>query len=371
MRLSVKSILLSFLLLLALPLAGSAQEVAFRAIPLQTTVGVGRSFQVTYNLDNAGSVNDIQLLPQSDFVVTPGYSDASRTSTQMVNGKTKTTQTYSRTYTFQAKKEGAATLPIAVATAASGATYQTAPVKMKVVGRNSAPAQQRPIDPLSVDPFGNAFGGPDPFAGANGRNPFEDMERLIQRQTLPTAAAVRERSQMFVSLSSPAVWMGEPLRIKYVVRTSVNLQPTGSNKIPSAEGLWVEPVADAPPSATENVVYQVIAIPQRSGTLTIPPAEIGVSANVMDANGYPRRYNFTLTSPAQALQVRPPAPAAATGFPGSGGSVRHGLGAPGRHPGDRWRHGAAHSHFRKRGFKSAGSTGTAPASRLVCRRATH
>ncbi len=304
MRLPVKSVLLSLFLLL-LSLAGSAQEVAFRAIPLQTTVGVGRSFQVTYNLDNAGPVSDIQLLPQSDFSVTPGYADASRTSTQIVNGNAKTTQTYSRTYTFQAKKEGAATLPIAVATSASGNTYRTQPVKMQVVGRNNAPAQQRPIDPFSGDPFGNAFGGPDPFAGANGRNPFEDMERMIQRQTMPTAQQARERAKMFVSLSNPTVWMGEPVRIKYVVRTSVNLQPTGDTRLPSAEGLWIEPVVEAPRSAEENVVYQVIAIPQRSGVLTIPPAEIGVRANVMGAGGYAERYDFALTSPAQTLNVRP------------------------------------------------------------------
>ena len=304
MRLPVKSFLLLFFYLL-LPFSGSAQEVAFKAIPLQTTVGVGRSFQVTYNLDNAGSVSNIQLLPQSDFSVTPGYSDATRTSTQIINGNAKTTQTYSRTYTFQARKEGPALLPVAVATSAGGNTYRTANVKMNVVGRNSAPAQQRPIDPFSGDPFGNALGGPDPFAGSNSRNPFQDMERLIERETLPTAAQARERAKMAVSLSSPTVWLGEPVRIQYLVRTPVNLQTTGDNKLPSAEGLWIEPIENAPRSAEENVVYQVIAIPQRAGTLIIPQAQIGVSANVMGASGYAERTAFSLTSPAQSLNVRP------------------------------------------------------------------
>ncbi len=320
MRLPAKSLFLSFFLLLLLPFTGTGQ-VAFKANPLQTTVGVGRSFQVTYNLDNAGPVSDIRLLSQSGFLVSPGYSDATRTSTQVLNGKAKTTQTYSRTYTFQALQEGTAQLPVAEAVTANGTVYHTTPVKMKVVGRNSAPAQQRPIDPFSGDPFGNAFGG-DPFAGPNGRSPFEDMERLIQRETLPTREEVRQRARLQIAPGSSTVWVGEPVTINYQVQNSVNLRNGTITKLPAADGLWVQPVegdiARAPQNGA-NTVYRTIAIPQRAGTLTIPPAEIEVTANVLGAGGYAAPYTFTLTSPSQILRVWPlpqPRPAAFKGAVG-------------------------------------------------------
>lgn len=313
------------LLLSLLTFFGAKAQVAFRVEVLYDEVGVNKAFQVQYNLENAGNLVEMRLQPASPFTVIGNYADASRTSTQILNGKATTTRTYTRTYTLRASQTGSFQLPAAVARTADGNTYRSDPRMIEVVKEDPRKAQppQSP-DPFGApfaggDPFGpDPFGGPDPFNSQNPFGPGSPLDRIAdafrQERRLPTAAALPKVSFLQIVPQKTTAYEGEPIIVEYLLVSAIPVSGN-LNKMPAPDGFWVEEISgEKEERGTKMVgnqmfetllIKRVALIPQRTGHLTIEPAEMQAVGTIDDGFGNTQQHSWTIKSAPATLQINP------------------------------------------------------------------
>ncbi len=305
--------------LISLLAFGARAQVAFRVEVLFEEVGVDKAFQVQYNLENAGSLADIELLPTPPFTVVGNYADATRTSTQYINGKSRTTRTYTRTYTLRASQTGFFRLPAAVARTADGKTYRSDPKMIEVV--RDDPRQNQPTEPF--DPFADPFGSGDPFAGPDpfGPDPFgpgSPFDRIAdvfrQQRRFPTVAELPKLSFLQIAPRKTTAYEGEPIMVEYLLVSGIPVSGN-LNKMPAPDGFWVEEIGGEKEERGTRVVgdkvfetlliKRVALIPQRTGTLTIEPAEMQAVGTVDDGYGNGEQHTWEIRSAPVTLRILP------------------------------------------------------------------
>lgn len=308
---AVRFSVLSFLVCL-LALVAKAQ-VAFRIEVLYEEVGVDKAFQVQYNLENAGRLVDMELQPTTPFTVIGNYADASRKSTQILNGKSTTTRTYTRTYTLRASQTGFFRLPVAVARTADGKTYRSDPKMIEVLKddpRKAPPPQ--PTDPF-MDPFGGFDPlGPDPFGPGSPLDRIADAFRGERR--LPTAADLPKLSFLQIVPQKTTAYEGEPIIVEYLLVSGIPVSGN-LNKMPAPDGFWVEEISgDKEERGTRVVgnkvfetllIKRVALIPQHTGNLTIEPAEMQAVGTIDDGFGNSQQHTWTIQSAPVTLKILP------------------------------------------------------------------
>ena len=324
-------------LLLSLLTFGAQAQAAFRIEVLYDEVGVEKAFQVQYNLENAGHLAEMTLQPATPFTVIGKYADASRVSTQIINGKSATTRTYTRTYTLRASQAGFFRLPAAVARTTDGKTYRSDPKMIEVV--KDDPRRTTPAPP--TDPFTDPFGGfdplsPDPLAGQNPFGPGSPIDRIADAfgatHKFPRAADLPGLSFLQIVPQKNTAYEGEPVIVEYLLVSGIPVSGN-LNKMPAPDGFWVEEISgDKEERGTKVVgnkvfetllIKRVALIPQRTGNLPIEPAEMQAVGSIDDGFGNGQQHTWTIQSAPVTLRILPlPTAGKPTDFKGAVGNFR-------------------------------------------------
>jgi BatD DUF11 like domain len=208
-------------------------------------------------------VEEVPLPPLTNVKVVSGPSVSQQVS--IMNGQI----TQSRTWTWVLKPGAAGKAEVGPVRARFAGGEQTAPaIPIEVLAGSVKPAR-----PSRRSPFGDPFGGLDPFEGMRGRRGGPAAEPHIALE------AKANRTSLHV---------GEPLLLTYYLYTQISprdLQPVEAPKYP---GFWVEDLerprgSPSGESATlDGIAYRRFPImlkllyPMRAGRLTIPASTMKI-----------------------------------------------------------------------------------------------
>lgn len=247
--------ILGILVLLAASFTAAAQSFEMSAPNL---VAADEQFNVTFKIEGEKAPSDFEWNPGAEFKLVWGPQKGSSTSINMVNGKTTKRSTVTYTYVLMPRSSGTFTLPPATATI-KGKKVSSPPRTIQVVGggqqqgsASAAPAQ----------------GSRDSAGEVSGEDIFL---RLL--------------------LSRNSVVVGEGITATLKLYTRVQVAGFEDARFPSFGGFWSQQL-QAPTSIQferENVGGQIYdaallrswtLIPQKSGDITIDPAELVCLVNV-------------------------------------------------------------------------------------------
>lgn len=243
------------------------------SISAPASVAVNQNFQFNITLENGNGNPRPPAL--NDFQVLSGPN--SSTSMQWVNGTV--TQSVTWSYILKPKQEG--TFKIGKASVqVSGVNMESNELTITVTKAVAQPQQtQRQRDPF--DPFS------DPF--------FQQQQQQEEPEASQGDVARQLKDDVFLKLvlSRSSVYEGEMITASYklYIKPGIGINITKMDKAPAFEGFWSQEVEMDPKRrpVTETYngkQYQVVDLfkynlyPQRSGSLKLPTAEVGVAAQV-------------------------------------------------------------------------------------------
>ena len=244
--------------------AAAAQGTIRVEVP--NVVGVSERFNVVFVIDGEHEPSDFNWTPTEDFQLVWGPQKGSSRSTQIINGKVSKSARTTYTYILLPKSTGTFHLPAATAKV-KGESLSSKSFSIEVVkdegGRSSGQG-------------GSSSGGGAP----SGDSPQGRQD------------AVRD-GDMFMrfSLSRTDVVIGEPITATLKLYQRANIVGFENARFPVFNGFWSKET-DAPSNiefrreAIGDKIYDAallrrwVLIPQKSGTLTIDPAEIVCLFNV-------------------------------------------------------------------------------------------
>src|SRR5574344_60016 len=214
--------------------------------------------------------------------VLSGPSSSRSSSTSIYNGHVSSSSSTTITYVVSAPRIGSFTIGRARINI-NGQSVYSSPVTIKVQ-KNPTQSQRRQSSSSS---FQNFF---------NGQNQYSQRSQQSQRQQLQ-----KQRKQVTV-LDNKAIFLrasadkhkaviGEEIIITYKLYFLVNISEYQANSMPINKGFWMEEIdmSKQPSISRETAggrqynvatLRKVLAYPQKSGTLTIPPLDIDVVALV-------------------------------------------------------------------------------------------
>ncbi len=260
------------LMVLALSCSQVIGQVKF-SISAPASVAVNQAFQLNVTLENANGSNP-RLGAIPDFQVVGGPN--SSTSMQWVNGNVTQSVTYS--YVLKPKQEGTFKIGKASITV-NGVNMESNELNI-AVGKAVAQQQQQQ---RAYDPF-------DPF----GQQQQQQQQQQEQQPSDGDMAKQLKDAVIFkLEINRGSVYEGEMLTATYKLYISPNigLSISKMDKIPAFEGFWSQEVEMDPKRQPTTVTlngkqYKEIDLfkynlyPQRSGSVKVPSAEVGVVAQV-------------------------------------------------------------------------------------------
>lgn len=242
---------LSLICLLLWGVAAQAQ-VTFRA-SAPNTVATGEQFRLTFSLNKEGK--DLKLPPEiSNFEVLYGPAVSESHSTQIINGRVSSENSYAYTYILMPKKTGTFTIGSA-SVSVDGKTYKSNPLNIKVVA------------------------GSTQNSGGN-----SSQQRGVPR---PTGNGTVTANDAFIRaiVSKNSVYEQEGFTVTFRLYTRFNVQNFGKIEFPEFEGFMVEEI-ELPSNQRLTVeqyngktyycadLRKTLLFPQRSGKITIPSGKI-------------------------------------------------------------------------------------------------
>ena len=212
-------------------------------VEVQNIVSLDEQFHVTFVVEGKDPPSSFSWNPGQDFNLVWGPQKGSTSSMNIVNGKTTSSSKFTYTYILTAKAAGKFTIPSASAVV-KGATISSNPVMVEVISGGSKPKSR------------------------SGSESEVSGNELFMRMTL----------------SKTNVVVGEPLTATLKLYTNTNLTGFEGAEFPSFEGFWSQ--AEVPSDydfkreVVDGKIYEsavirrFVLIPQKSGQLTIDPAEL-------------------------------------------------------------------------------------------------
>lgn len=264
--LKMKRIFILRLTLLLVALLHSVQlwaQVTFKAeapLLVSTTERVQVKFSVNKEPD---SDNTFKYPSFEGFTVIAGPAISTGMEMQWVNGHQTTN--YSRTYTFLLVPQGAGKLKIGSASIeVEGKTYKTQPLLIEVIDEGAAPGSSKPSMP---------------------------QHQPQQHHNDKSAEAKVGQDDIFLvlNLSDKEVYKGEAVRATLMLYTRVGYPDIESFNMPTFNDFWTQelPARSEQSRAEHNGrIYETykltehIIAPQRTGRITISPAELNVGVRV-------------------------------------------------------------------------------------------
>ncbi len=248
--------ILSILFICSMALVAMAQDVEFKAsAPAQ--VIMGRPFQLTYSVNQRAK--DLRAPEFTDFDYIAGPYTSQSSSTSFVNGKRTSSFNLTYTYTLIANKEG---------------TFTISPATIKVDGEQYTSNGVR-IIVLPADQPNNVSAGNTNTVGQTSQRPTSSQndnvsEANIFVRTLVSKTRVREQEAILLSYKL------------YFAGVDV-AQFTNNTRIPEFKGFLKQEI-ESGEIQTElehyngrnyqtAVLYRTLLFPQRSGDITIEPAQ--------------------------------------------------------------------------------------------------
>ena len=252
--------ILSILFICSMALTALAQDVEFKAsAPAQ--VIVGKPFQLTYSVNQRAK--DLRAPEFTDFDYIAGPYTSQSSSTSFVNGKRTSSFTLTYTYTLMASKEGTFTIPPATIKV-DGEQYTSNGVRISVL-----PPDQPSNASAASQPTSNSGSG-QTAKGGQTSNSASDLSSNIFMRTLVSKTKVHEQEAILLSYKL------------YFAGVDV-AQLTNNTRLPEFKG-FLKQELEMGEIQTElehyngrnyqtAVLYRTLLFPQRSGDITIDPAQ--------------------------------------------------------------------------------------------------
>ena len=252
--------ILSILFICSMALTALAQDVEFKAsAPAQ--VIVGKPFQLTYSVNQRAK--DLRAPEFTDFDYIAGPYTSQSSSTSFVNGKRTSSFTLTYTYTLMASKEGIFTIPPATIKV-DGEQYTSNGVRISVL-----PPDQPANASAASQPTSNSGSG-QTAKGGQTSNSTSDLSSNIFMRTLVSKTKVHEQEAILLSYKL------------YFAGVDV-AQLTNNTRLPEFKG-FLKQELEMGEIQTElehyngrnyqtAVLYRTLLFPQRSGDITIDPAQ--------------------------------------------------------------------------------------------------
>ncbi|MBO6096203.1 MAG: BatD family protein, partial [Bacteroidales bacterium] len=231
-------------------------------VEVHNIVELDERFNVVFVVEGEHSPSEFNWDAGNDFTVVWGPQKGTSTSIQMINGKTTRSSQTSYTYILQAKSTGTFTIRPASAKV-KGNVIESKPVSIQVVsggGSNNTQSQQSGSDSQASQPSQSTG--------------LADQDIFMK-----------------LTLSRSSVVVGEPVTATLKIYHRANLVGFENAHFPSFNSFWSQEVET--PSNIEFQREQVngsmynsavlrkwVLIPQKTGELTIDPAEIVCLVNV-------------------------------------------------------------------------------------------
>ena len=308
--------ILSILFICSMALTALAQDVEFKAsAPAQ--VIVGKPFQLTYSVNQRAK--DLRAPEFTDFDYIAGPYTSQSSSTSFVNGKRTSSFTLTYTYTLMASKEGTFTIPPATIKV-DGEQYTSNGVRISVL-----PPDQPSNASAASQPASNSGSG-QTAKGGQTSNSTSDLSSNIFMRTLVSKTKVHEQEAILLSYKL------------YFAGVDV-AQLTNNTRLPEFKG-FLKQELEIGEIQTElehyngrnyqtAVLYRTLLFPQRSGDITIDPAQFEALLRVQNRaqvrsifddffNSYTTATK-ALTSPGVTIHVSALPAGKPTGFSGGVG----------------------------------------------------
>ena len=308
--------ILSILFICSMALTALAQDVEFKAsAPAQ--VIVGKPFQLTYSVNQRAK--DLRAPEFTDFDYIAGPYTSQSSSTSFVNGKRTSSFTLTYTYTLMASKEGTFTIPPATIKV-DGEQYTSNGVRISVL-----PPDQPSNSSAASQPTSNSGSG-QTAKGGQTSNSTSDLSSNIFMRTLVSKTKVHEQEAILLSYKL------------YFAGVDV-AQLTNNTRLPEFKG-FLKQELEIGEIQTElehyngrnyqtAVLYRTLLFPQRSGDITIDPAQFEALLRVQNRaqvrsifddffNSYTTATK-ALTSPGVTIHVSALPAGKPTGFSGGVG----------------------------------------------------
>ncbi len=221
-------------------------------------VGLNEQFNITFTLSEKAS--SFEWTQGDNFQLVWGPQTGQSTSISIVNGKTSKESKYTYTYVLLPRKAGTFSLPAAHAVVNGDDVYSKAP-KIEVVSDGASPAQS------DGSSDGSSQAGQS-REGASGRQQGQQTDIFMR-----------------FSLSRTSAVVGEPITATLKLFTRGSIAGFEDAKFPSFNGFWAQEV-EAPQNiefrreSVDDKIYNTavlrrwILIPQKSGVISIDPAEL-------------------------------------------------------------------------------------------------
>lgn len=247
--------LLGILAFLAFAVTAAAQTFEMSAPNL---VAADEQFNVTFKIDGDKAPSDFEWNPGDDFKLVWGPQKGTSSSVSIVNGKTTRQSTTTYTYVLMPRSTGTFSLPPATATI-RGKKISSTPRAIQVVGGGQQQGNQSRSN----------------SANASATSGEVSAEDIFLRMTLSKNSAV----------------VGEGITATLRLYTRMKVAGFEDARFPTFGGFWSQQL-QAPSSIQferENVGGQIYdaavirswtLIPQKSGAITIDPAELVCLVNV-------------------------------------------------------------------------------------------
>ena len=308
--------ILSILFICSMALTALAQDVEFKAsAPAQ--VIVGKPFQLTYSVNQRAK--DLRAPEFTDFDYIAGPYTSQSSSTSFVNGKRTSSFTLTYTYTLMASKEGTFTIPPATIKV-DGEQYTSNGVRISVL-----PPDQ-PSNASAASQSASNSGSGQTAKGGQTSNSTSDLSSNIFMRTLVSKTKVHEQEAILLSYKL------------YFAGVDV-AQLTNNTRLPEFKG-FLKQELEMGEIQTElehyngrnyqtAVLYRTLLFPQRSGDITIDPAQFEALLRVQNRaqvrsifddffNSYTTATK-ALTSPGVTIHVSALPAGKPTGFSGGVG----------------------------------------------------
>lgn len=232
------------------------------SVDAPTVVGLNEQFNITFTLSEKPSSFDWN--PGDNFQLVWGPQTGSSTSISIINGKHSKQSKYTYTYVLLPRQNGSFTLAAAHAVV-DGKEVYSKQAQISVVSNGASGAQQgNSQDPSSADGQGGQAAG-----GERRQNSSAAEGDIFMRLTLSRTSAV----------------VGEPITATLKLYTRSNVAGFEDAKFPSFNGFWAQEL-----ESPQNIAFQResvgdriynsallrkwVIIPQKTGAVTIDPAEL-------------------------------------------------------------------------------------------------
>ena len=227
-------------------------------VEVHNIVELQERFNVVFVVEGEHAPSEFTWDAGEDFNVVWGPQRGTSTSVQIINGKTTRSSQTSYTYILQAKSTGTFTIQPATAKV-KGEVISSKPVSVQVVSGNTSSQQQ----------------------GASAQG---------EEETSARSTTVGSDIFMRLTLSRNSVVVGEPVTATLKIYNNANLVGFENARFPAFKGFWSQ--EDVPANIEfqreqvngtlykSAVLRRWVIIPQKSGEMTIDPAEVVCLVNV-------------------------------------------------------------------------------------------